>query len=233
MYNWLGLIHKKQGRFFKAIDFYEKAIERTSDEYYKAMISGNIANIYSETGDYAKAISYLEKSLIMLQNIEHKDKYQRIINNYHNQGHAFYKSGQMNLALEKNAFMMARYLTSNLYLTINKMPVSQLLASMDVFETHAGESNEHTVMFASFARAAGLPTRMVGGLIYLKGYFYYHTWPEVWLKQWVPVDPTMGQFPADVTHIRLMEGDIDKLASLGEIIGKIKIDIMSEIMGEL
>ena len=102
IYNWLGLIHKKQGRFFKAIDFYEKAIERTSDEYYKAMISGNIANIYSETGDYAKAISYLEKSLIMLQNIKHKDKYQRIVNNYHNQGHAFYKSGQMELALKKD-----------------------------------------------------------------------------------------------------------------------------------
>ena len=102
VYNWLGLIHKKQGRFFKAIDFYEKAIERTSDEYYKAMISGNIANIYSETGDYAKAILYLEESLLILQNNKREDKYSHIENNYRNQGHAFYKSGQMKLALEKN-----------------------------------------------------------------------------------------------------------------------------------
>jgi hypothetical protein len=39
----------------------------------------------------------------------------------------------------------------------------------------------------------------------------------------------MGQFPADVTHIRLMEGDIDKLASLGEIIKNIKIDIVGAL----
>jgi transglutaminase-like putative cysteine protease len=136
-------------------------------------------------------------------------------------------------AIEKNAFRLARFLTSNLYLTMTKMPFSQVPVSMDVFDEVAGESNEHTVLFTAFTRAAGLPTRMVGGLVYRKGYFYYHTWPEVWLKQWVPADPTMGQFPADVTHIRLIEGDIDKLASLGEIIGKIKIEILIDIMGEL
>jgi hypothetical protein len=67
---------------------------------------------------------------------------------------------------------------------------------------------------------------MVGGLVYRKGYFYYHAWPEIWLDKWVPVDPTLSQFPADVTHIRLMEGDIDKLASLGGIIKDIRIDII-------
>ncbi len=133
------------------------------------------------------------------------------------------------IVLEESAFRLARYLTGNLYLTIRKKPVLQIVSSMEIFETHAGESNEHTVMFTSFARAGGLPTRMVGGLVYLKGHFYYHTWPEIWLKQWVPVDPTMGQFPADVTHIRMMEGDIDELASLGKVIGNIKIDIMGEL----
>lgn len=133
------------------------------------------------------------------------------------------------IELETTAFRLARFLTGNLYLTINKMPVFHFNTSMDIFKTHAGESNEHTVMFTSFARAGGLPTRMVGGLVYLKGHFYYHTWPEIWLKQWVPVDPTMGQFPADATHIRLMEGDIDELASLGKVIGNIKIDIMGEL----
>lgn len=133
------------------------------------------------------------------------------------------------IAIEKNAFSMARFLTSNLYLTIAKRPAFHILTAMDVFNAHTGESNEHTVMFTSFARAGGLPTRMVGGLVYLKGHFFYHTWPEVWLDQWVPADPTMGQFPADVTHIRLMEGDVDALASLGEVIRGMKVDIMEAL----
>jgi hypothetical protein len=128
--------------------------------------------------------------------------------------------------IEKNSFRLARYLTSNLYLTITKAPLSRLYTAMDIFKTRSGESNEHTVLFTSFARAGGLPTRMVGGLVYRKGYFYYHAWPEIWLDKWVPVDPTLSQFPADVTHVRLMEGDIDKLASLGGIIKDIRIDII-------
>ncbi len=132
-------------------------------------------------------------------------------------------------AIEKNAFRLARYLTSNLYLTIRKIPMMHLVTSMDIFKTRAGESNEHTVMFTSFARAAGLPTRMVSGLVYLKGHFYFHTWPEVWIGEWAAADPTMGQFPADVTHIRFAEGDIDEIASFGNMIGKIKIDIMEAL----
>ncbi len=133
------------------------------------------------------------------------------------------------VAIEKNALSLAQFLTSNLYLTITKTPSCHIRPAMDIFNMRAGESNEHTVLFTSFARAGGLPVRMVGGLVYLRGHFYYHTWPEVWLGQWVPADPSMGQFPADVTHIRLMEGDIDKLASLGEVIRGMKIDIMEAL----
>lgn len=132
-------------------------------------------------------------------------------------------------AVEKNALGLARFLTSNLYLTVKKNPSFHLIPAMEIFNMPAGESNEHTVLFTSFARAGGMPARMVGGLVYLNGHFYYHTWPEVWVGQWVPADPTMGQFPADVTHIRLMEGDIDKLASLGEVIRNMKIDIMEAL----
>ncbi len=129
-------------------------------------------------------------------------------------------------AIEKNAFRLARFLTSNLYLTILKAPQLQLHTAMEIFNSHAGESNEHTVMFTSFARAGGLPARMVGGLVYRKGHFYYHSWPEVWLGSWVPVDPTLGQFPADVTHIRFVQGDIDEIAAFGNIIKDIKVEIL-------
>ena len=131
--------------------------------------------------------------------------------------------------IEKNAFRLARFLTGNLYLSIKKMPSFQLRTSMDVFDYTFGGSNDHTVMFTAFTRAGGLPTRMVSGLVYRGGYFYYHAWPEVWLDRWVPADSAMGQFPADVTHIRFLEGDIDKIASFGGVIKNIKIDIIEAL----
>lgn len=133
------------------------------------------------------------------------------------------------VALEKNAFRLARFLTANLYLTVTKRPIFQIHTSMDVFSYPAGEGKECTVLFTAFARAGGLPTRTVGGLVYLKGHYYFHIWPEVWIDRWVPADPSMGQFPANVTHIRFIEGDIDELVSRAEIMRDVKIDIMEAL----
>ena len=55
----------------------------------------------------------------------------------------------------------------------------------------AGDCNEHTVLFVALARALGLPARTAVGLVYLDGSFYYHAWPEVWLGEWVAVDPDL------------------------------------------
>jgi hypothetical protein len=129
--------------------------------------------------------------------------------------------------VEKNdAFRMARYLTSNLYFTVSPMALFTLSDSLDIFKTHLGDYVERTMMFASFARASGLPTRMVSGLVYKNGYFYFHTWPEVWFSRWIPVDPSLAQFPADVTHIPLKQGTIEDLISIVDDLKKIKIEVL-------
>lgn len=102
VYNRLGIIYRQQGNLPKAIDFYNKAIENTADDYVLSVINENIANIYSMTGDYTKAIYYLENSLAILEKNKEENKYLDIIQNYHNQGYAYYKSGQMELALKKS-----------------------------------------------------------------------------------------------------------------------------------
>ena len=53
---------------------------------------------------------------------------------------------------------------------------------------------------------------VAAGLVCLHGAFSYHAWPEVYVAGppgrglWIPVDPTLNQFPADATHVRLTRG---------------------------
>jgi len=130
-------------------------------------------------------------------------------------------------AVEKNdAFRLARYLNSHLYFTVKTMPLFVLTDSLDILKSHFGDYIERAVMFASFARASGLPTRLIGGFVYRDGYFYFHTWPEVWFGKWIPMDPTLAQFPADVTHIPLKEGTLKEITSLGESLKSLSIEIL-------
>ncbi|NVO10425.1 MAG: tetratricopeptide repeat protein [Bacteroidales bacterium] len=98
VYNWLGLIYKKQGDLSRAIDFYKKAIEKTSESYYISLINDNLANIYSLKGDYATAISYFENTLSVLEKSDDVNKYRYMADNFHNLGYAYRKLGNYNMA---------------------------------------------------------------------------------------------------------------------------------------
>jgi transglutaminase-like putative cysteine protease len=66
----------------------------------------------------------------------------------------------------------------------------------------------------------------VSGTIYLDGRFYYHAWNEVYVGEWVAVDPTFGQVPADATHIKLVEGDLNETSVIMNAVGKINLKIL-------
>jgi transglutaminase-like putative cysteine protease len=81
------------------------------------------------------------------------------------------------------------------------------------------------------ARTLGIPTRVVNGVVYSDRYqgFLYHSWNECLVEnRWLSVDPIWGQVPADVTHLKLIEGHaLQELAPLMGIIGKLSIQIQS------
>jgi transglutaminase-like putative cysteine protease len=56
--------------------------------------------------------------------------------------------------------------------------------------------------------------------------YFYHAWCAIWIGKWVPVDPTFNQFPADVYHLKLKEGEISDWAEVMKVVGKLKIDVM-------
>lgn len=101
-----------------------------------------------------------------------------------------------------------------------------LPSATDVLASRAGDCHEHAILFTALARSAGLPTRMVAGLVYYDGRLYYHAWPEVWIGEWIPVDPTLGQAPADALHLGLLGAENEQLLSLGQLIGQFRVDVL-------
>jgi transglutaminase-like putative cysteine protease len=92
-------------------------------------------------------------------------------------------------------------------------------------ERHRGDGNAHVALFVALARALGLPTRPVAGLLYAQGRFYYHAWAEVYLKEWVAVDPTFDQLPADAMRLRLVRGSLAQPVSLVQVVGSLTLEV--------
>jgi len=114
---------------------------------------------------------------------------------------------------------------------LEKKPTVSLPSAREVLRTKVGDCNEHTALYVAMARSAGIPARIAVGLVYLHGAFYYHAWPEVYLAErgrgaWVPVDPTLNQFPADATHLRLARGGLDRQAAILPMIGRARLRIL-------
>ena len=130
------------------------------------------------------------------------------------------------LAGEKDSLKAAVKLNAWVFTSLKKTGTAGIPNARDVLETGSGDCNEHSALFAALARAAGIPTKTVSGTIYLDGRFFYHAWNEVYVGEWVAVDPTFGQVPADATHIKLVEGDLTKSSLILNAAGKINLKIL-------
>jgi len=126
----------------------------------------------------------------------------------------------------------AERLTRHVNAILDKKPTVSLPSAREVLRTRVGDCNEHTALYVAMARAIGIPARISVGLVAVGGAFYYHAWPEVYIAEsrstgmWLPVDPTLNEFPADATHIRLARGGLDKQAAILPLIGRLKIAIL-------
>jgi len=114
------------------------------------------------------------------------------------------------------------------YENIEKKPTLSVPSALEVLETKQGDCNEHAVLFTALCRAVGVPARRCAGIVFVNNGFYYHAWSEVFLGKWVSVDPTLKQFPADVTHIKFFEGGMaDQLGVLG-LVGRLELEVLDQ-----
>ena len=118
----------------------------------------------------------------------------------------------------------------------NKSLARAFATATEALESREGDCTEHAVLFSALAKIAGIPNKLVTGLVYVGGrtpVFGYHEWVEVWTGSgWVAMDPTFGQDLADATHIKFTEGqsDADGLREAGmaaaALIGDLELKVV-------
>jgi Transglutaminase-like superfamily len=128
----------------------------------------------------------------------------------------------------RNALVVAERLNTWVHRSLAKTITVGIPSALQVLRARRGDCNEHTQLYVAMARAVGLPARVATGLAYIDGKFYYHAWPEVFVGQWIAVDPTLGQFPANAAHLRFALGGLGRQIDLLRLIGNLEIDVLDQ-----
>ncbi len=103
-------------------------------------------------------------------------------------------------------------------------------SAVAALRSRAGDVEHHATLFVALARASGIPARAVTGLHVSDTTVVSHVWAEVWLaQQWLPVDPSSGQFPADGGRIRLAECCIGARPELDRVIDRATVRILRTV----
>jgi len=113
--------------------------------------------------------------------------------------------------------------------SLEKVVTVDLPNATQVLRTRRGDAPGHAQLFTALARSVGIPTRIATGLVLVDGKSHFHVWPEIRLRDWVAVDPTFGQFPADAAHLRFVSGGITRQGELQRLVSdkKLRIEVLN------
>jgi len=129
---------------------------------------------------------------------------------------------------ETNPVKKAELLQAAVFQLIGKDVNRNSNTALEVLERKAGDCTEHALLFNALARAAGIPSREVTGLMYTQSpepQFYWHVWNEIHDgTRWISVDPTWDEVFVDAGHLKIADENTVKIANS---FGKIKIEIQS------
>jgi tetratricopeptide (TPR) repeat protein len=84
----------------------------------------------------------------------------------------------------------------------------------ETLATREADCSEFSQLYVAMARSLGLPARIVSGLAYSGNSFGGHAWVEVWIGDWIELDPTWGTHFVDATHIRNQTSTLVTAAAL-------------------
>jgi hypothetical protein len=96
----------------------------------------------------------------------------------------------------------------------------------------SGDAREFALVTAALLRAAGIPAHPVSGLLQHDGRFYLHSWTEIYLGGWIPVDAMLGQFPADASHLSFVAGTADPGPDLARILSRLPVTVVGSVRAQ-
>ncbi|MHC4574175.1 MAG: transglutaminase-like domain-containing protein [Planctomycetota bacterium] len=132
---------------------------------------------------------------------------------------------------EKDAYVIVesiiKWISSNIKFVVN----APILSGPEVLEKKTGHCMHYAILFASLARAAGVPTKVVTGLLNLKRdphRWAGHMWNEVWVGEWIAVDPTRGEFVTGPSHIKFAEAPtiIESQGAISRLENNLSLEIL-------
>jgi hypothetical protein len=139
----------------------------------------------------------------------------------------------------KKADALRKFVTD--YITDKNMDVGFATAT-EVVRKRSGDCSEHAVLLAALARAVGLPSRGVCGIVEVPegafmpeegSAFGYHMWTEVYIgNQWVDIDAALRQTDVEPNHLAVTllplgdEGLMDSVVSLVPLLGQLEIEVL-------
>ncbi|MBU0549957.1 transglutaminase-like domain-containing protein [Myxococcota bacterium] len=122
----------------------------------------------------------------------------------------------------------SRRLAAWVHAHLKRAHVAGAPSALETLRAGEGDCNEHAVLFAALARAVGVPTRVVLGLVYQEGAWGYHAWNEVWVEGgFLSLDVTWDQHPTDVGHLKLLADGLARQGLLAGLWGALEIEALA------
>ncbi len=104
-------------------------------------------------------------------------------------------------------------------------------------KSKSGDCTEFAVLYATLARAVGIPARVVSGLAYsrenfhgVSNVFIPHAWIQAWVDgRWRSYDASLGSFDSSHIALRISDGEPGAFIEASQIAAKLNWESLSQI----
>ena len=104
-----------------------------------------------------------------------------------------------------NALEAVRALSEWVSKYVEPSYIAETLSGPEVLAVRKGKCSEIATLFASMARAVGIPTRIVLGDRLLPGMWGGHMWNEVYVGRWIPVDAGYNEVGKSMALVKFVD----------------------------
>lgn len=135
---------------------------------------------------------------------------------------------------ERDAMRAAERIVESVFVGLSKEAgVRGSATATEVLQNGAGDCTEHAVLVVALMRAAGIPARVVDGIVMGSeldgsGLAGYHAWAEIWLGRWIGVDATVNETGTSARYLQFGVDEPGLIGSGGKLsraIGRVAIEL--------